>query len=120
MSVGAAAALRGTSTVGRRAPRSLGLFSRFSQTPAQFSLSRSLNTSSTTGILRSNSSRLSQSALNRQEARFSTMSPLQAAPVLEREYDPEIKDMADYIHNYKVDSELAVSLSSFHFVFLSD
>lgn len=36
------------------------------------------------------------------------MSPLQAAPVLEREYDPEIKDMADYIHNYKVDSELAV------------
>lgn len=38
------------------------------------------------------------------------MSPLQAAPVLEREYDPEIKDMADYIHNYKVDSELAVRL----------
>ena len=39
------------------------------------------------------------------------MSPLQAAPVLEREYDPEIKDMADYIHNYKVDSELAVRSS---------
>ena len=38
------------------------------------------------------------------------MSPLQVAPVLEREYDPEIKDMADYIHNYKVDSELAVRL----------
>ena len=24
------------------------------------------------------------------------------------EYDPEIKDMASYIHNYKIDSELAV------------
>ena len=27
-----------------------------------------------------------------------------------REYDPEIKDMAKYIHNYKIDSDLAVSL----------
>lgn len=27
-----------------------------------------------------------------------------------REYDPEIKDMASYVHNYKVDSELAVCL----------
>lgn len=26
-------------------------------------------------------------------------------------YDPEIKDIADYIHSYKVDSELAVSSS---------
>lgn len=25
------------------------------------------------------------------------------------EFDPEIKDMADYIHNYKIDSDLAVS-----------
>ena len=25
-----------------------------------------------------------------------------------REFDPEIKDMADYIHNYKIDSDLAV------------
>ena len=25
-----------------------------------------------------------------------------------REYDPEIKDMADYIHNTPIDSELAV------------
>lgn len=25
------------------------------------------------------------------------------------EYDQEIKDMADYIHNYKIDSPLAVS-----------
>lgn len=28
------------------------------------------------------------------------------APV--REHDPEIKDMASYIHNYKVNSDLAV------------
>ena len=27
-----------------------------------------------------------------------------------REYDPEIKDMASYIHNTPVDSELAVGL----------
>lgn len=25
-----------------------------------------------------------------------------------REYDPEIKDIANYIHNVKIDSELAV------------
>lgn len=28
-----------------------------------------------------------------------------------REYDPEIKDMADYVHKYKVDSDLAVRSS---------
>lgn len=26
-----------------------------------------------------------------------------------REYDPEIKDMASYVHNYKIASDLAVS-----------
>lgn len=39
------------------------------------------------------------------------MSPLQhAAPVVpgDKPYDPEIKDMADYIHNYNVNSDLAV------------
>ena len=25
-----------------------------------------------------------------------------------REFDPEIKDMANYIHNYKINSDLAV------------
>lgn len=25
-----------------------------------------------------------------------------------REYDSEIKDMANYVHNYKIDSDLAV------------
>lgn len=33
--------------------------------------------------------------------------PVAAAGV--REYDPEIKDMASYVHNYKIDSDLAVS-----------
>ena len=37
------------------------------------------------------------------------MSPLQqAAPTTDKSYDPEIKDMADYIHNYNVNSDLAV------------
>lgn len=31
-----------------------------------------------------------------------------AAPT--REFDPEIKDIADYVHNYKIDSDLAVSI----------
>lgn len=26
-----------------------------------------------------------------------------------RAYDPEIKDMADYVHNYKIKSDLAAS-----------
>jgi len=25
-----------------------------------------------------------------------------------RQYDPEIRDMASYVHNYKIDSDLAV------------
>jgi 2-methylcitrate dehydratase len=31
-----------------------------------------------------------------------------------REYDPEIKDMASYIHNTPIDSELAVSILTFN------
>lgn len=41
------------------------------------------------------------------------MTALQSAavpPAEGRTYDPEIKDIADYIHNKPVDSELAVSL----------
>ena len=44
-------------------------------------------------------------------ASFSTMPALNYSappPAGVREYDPEIKDMAGYIHNYKIDSELAV------------
>lgn len=33
-----------------------------------------------------------------------------ATPSEGRAYDPEIKDIADYIHNKPVDSELAVSI----------
>lgn len=42
---------------------------------------------------------------------FSTMAALQSAapPVSgDKTYDPEIQDMASYIHQYKVDSDLAV------------
>jgi hypothetical protein len=33
-------------------------------------------------------------------------------PTEGREYDPEIKDIASYVHNTPIDSELAVSLSN--------
>lgn len=33
-----------------------------------------------------------------------------APPATERVYDPEIKDMASYIHNYNIDSDLAVGV----------
>jgi len=33
-----------------------------------------------------------------------------------REYDPEIKDTASYVHNYKIDSDLAVSYTC-HLIF---
>lgn len=46
-------------------------------------------------------------------ASMSSVAPLKfSAPIVAagvREYDPEIKDMASYVHNYKVDSDLAVS-----------
>jgi hypothetical protein len=44
-------------------------------------------------------------------AQFSTKPALMSSappPSGPREYDPEIKDMASYIHNYKIDSDLAV------------
>jgi 2-methylcitrate dehydratase len=31
------------------------------------------------------------------------------AATTDKSYDPEIQDMASYIHDYKVDSDLAVS-----------
>lgn len=45
-------------------------------------------------------------------ASISSVPPLKSsAPIAAavREYDPEIKDMASYVHNYKIDSDLAVS-----------
>ena len=52
-------------------------------------------------------------------SRFSTMSSLQAsAPAsTDKSYDPEIKDMADYIHHYNVDSDLAVCPLGYLFLF---
>ena len=38
--------------------------------------------------------------------------PLQHGVAVAREHDPEIKDMASYIHNYKIDSDLAVRIPS--------
>ncbi len=55
-------------------------------------------------------------ALPRTNMAFSTKPALnysQAPPAGPREYDPEIKDMANYIHSYKIDSDLAVSNSSY-------
>ncbi|PYH82233.1 2-methylcitrate dehydratase [Aspergillus uvarum CBS 121591] len=43
-------------------------------------------------------------------SRFSTMASLQQAPPTiptDRPYDPEIQELSNYIHNYKVDSDLA-------------
>lgn len=42
------------------------------------------------------------------------MSPLQSGappPPQAREYDPEIKDIASYVHNTPIDSDLAVSFT---------
>lgn len=60
------------------------------------------------------SSRLSSITAPRvaRSSQFSTMAARQsAAPPAQgdRAYDPEIQDMASYIHQYKVDSDLAVS-----------
>lgn len=43
-------------------------------------------------------------------SQFSTMTSLRAAPSpsVDKSYDPEIRDMADYVHKYNVDSDLAV------------
>lgn len=62
----------------------------------------------------SSSSPLSKFAAPRvaRASRFSTMAARQsAAPSVQgdKSYDPEIKDMATYIHEYNVDSDLAVS-----------
>lgn len=54
---------------------------------------------------------------------FSTNPALKSAavpPSGPREYDPEIKDMASYVHNYTVDSDLAVCPVSFLFCHLRD
>lgn len=47
-------------------------------------------------------------------AQFSTMPALNSSapsPAGRREFDPEILDMAKYVHEYKIDSDLAVCIS---------
>jgi 2-methylcitrate dehydratase len=47
---------------------------------------------------------------------FSTMAALQSgapAPAVAQSYDPEIVDIANYVHNKPIDSELAVSAPFF-------
>jgi len=47
---------------------------------------------------------------------FSAMSPLQSGappPPQAREYDPEIKDIASYVHHTPITSDLAVSSPQF-------
>ncbi|OJD23263.1 2-methylcitrate dehydratase [Blastomyces percursus] len=91
-----------------RAPRSLPL--------------RQLATSSVAASsLRSSSSRSAfSSKFLQSRSSFSTMSALNsaapAAPAPAREYDPEIKDMASYIHHYKVDSDLAYDTARWVFL----
>ena len=43
-----------------------------------------------------------------QSAAAATPSPSES-----KGYDPEIKDIADYVHNKPIDSELAVSLTAY-------
>lgn len=55
--------------------------------------------------------------VNRTAPKFSTMAARQsaapAAPAADlKAYDPEIQDMAKYIHEYNVDSDLAVCFSA--------
>ncbi|PGH34145.1 2-methylcitrate dehydratase [[Emmonsia] crescens] len=93
-----------------------------SRTPRSLPL-RQLATSSVaaSSLLRSSSSSRSvfSSKLLQSRSSFSTMSALNSsapsqAPV--REHDPEIKDMASYIHNYKVNSDLAYDTARFVFI----
>lgn len=90
--------------VTHRAPRTLTSRLLSSRPSSLLARNNNNNTSNTSSFKTLNSS------LPR-VSRFSTMSPLQQAspaPTTDKSYDPEIKDMADYIHNYKVDSDLAV------------
>lgn len=79
------------------------------RTLARIPISRIPSTFSSSSITR---------AVRTTAPKFSTMAARQsAAPAApaDKSYDPEIQDMAKYIHQYNVDSDLAVSLFvSFH------
>ncbi|GAB7361842.1 hypothetical protein MBLNU230_g1883t1 [Neophaeotheca triangularis] len=97
------------------------------------SLSRSLLRNTSRGLRQSraplcSSTRLSQQSLRTQALSFqrhsarpfsATMIPksdAMAAPADAKEFDKPIVDMASYIHNYKIDSELALDTARFVFL----
>ncbi|KAL1953324.1 hypothetical protein VTO42DRAFT_3004 [Malbranchea cinnamomea] len=90
-----------------RAPRSLSL-NRLA-TPAA-SLRASTLRLSSPSLAHSKSARSSFSTM---AALNSAAGPTTAGP---RDYDPEIKDMASYVHNYKIDSDLAFDTARWVFL----
>ncbi|KAK2747138.1 ATP-binding cassette transporter CGR1 [Myotisia sp. PD_48] len=87
------------------------------RTPRSFSLNRLTTTS--TSSLRLSSSAYTSARQLRSAAPFSTMSALRSSappPSGPREYDPEIVDMASYIHNKKIDSDLAFDTARWVFL----
>jgi len=92
----------------RQASRTLRLPQRFSQKSALTPLSARCSQLSPVSAL--------TRASSRNHNNFSTMASLQSnapasAPVDLKSYDPEIVDIADYVHNKPIDSDLAVSVS---------
>ena len=81
-----------------------------SRTPRALSFNRLVSPAASLRV--ASFARFSSPALAQSKSNFSTMAALNSAagPTTAgpRDYDPEIKDMASYIHNYKIDSDLAV------------
>ncbi|KAK3695462.1 MmgE/PrpD family-domain-containing protein [Podospora appendiculata] len=96
----------------RQASRTLRLPQRFSQTAALRPLSSRCSQFA--------APRSSTSSSHNHKNTFSTMAALQsgAAPVPAeaREYDPEVKDIASYVHNKPIDSELAFDTARWVFL----
>lgn len=105
------------SAVNRALSKSLRIQNSFpASRPAVRSASLLSGASSKAPGLSRNLSRATTTVPRPSTSQFHTMASLQsasAAPVKPAEgtgYDPEIKDIANYIHNYPIDSDLAVSL----------
>ncbi|KAK4168656.1 MmgE/PrpD family-domain-containing protein [Cladorrhinum sp. PSN259] len=96
----------------RQASKSLRLPQRFCQRSALQPLSRTFKNAAAP---------LSASPIHTRSS-FSTMASLQSAaaatpsPSEGKGYDPEIKDIADYVHNKKIDSELAFDTARWVFI----
>ncbi|KAK4466662.1 MmgE/PrpD family-domain-containing protein [Cladorrhinum samala] len=97
----------------RQATKSLRLPQRVCQRSALQPLSRTFKNAAAP---------LSAIALTHSRSSFSTMASLQSAaaatpsPSEGKGYDPEIKDIADYVHNKKIDSELAFDTARWVFI----